>query len=118
MAKLNQLNSGPLKSHTSTYKWNVHHLRPTWALGDNHPLNLWPGAPGHQSVGVHEWWDDKLRRSPTEAQEKILLAPTPTPKVNQINENNIGKLAEKCKKMTPPRQLFVEMLCPQARIWP
>lgn len=39
---------------------------------------------------------------------------TPPPPVSKVCESNIGKMAEKCKNMDPPRELIIEMDCPEA----
>ena len=111
---VSSLNANQFRGHSSSYKANYHHLRPTWAGGGNAPSNLWPAAPGHQTVGVHNWWNDKISNSVTDAQRSRLLGRTPPPTVNTISENNMGKLAEKCRNMNPPHDLIIEMNCPEA----
>lgn len=98
----------------TAYMPNFHHLRPTWAGGGNAPSNIWPVEPGHAPVGVHNWWNERLQRAVTPEQRNLLLGKTPPPTVNTISENNMGKMAEKCQNMDPPKKLVVEMDCPEA----
>ncbi|MDG9667088.1 hypothetical protein ONV78_05010 [Hahella sp. CR1] len=110
---LNELNKKPLKSMPPAYKISYHHLRPTWAGGENEN-NLFPIRPGHQTAGVHRWWDSKLADSATPEQRVEMLGGSEEPTVNKISENNIGKIAERLMNKKPPKRLVVEMCCPEA----
>lgn len=114
VAAIRQVNSAVLSGMAPGYKFNYHHLRPTWAGGGNAPSNIWPARPGHATAGVHQWWNGKLQESMTDSQKSLLTGKTPPPTVNTISENNIGKMAEKCRNMDPPRDLVIEMNCPEA----
>ena len=96
-----------------SYKINYHHLRPTWAGGLDAPSNLWPVRPGHQTAGIHTWWNRKLKDAMTPELQALGQQP-PGRNVNTLSENNITRLANKAQNMDPPRELQVEMDCPEA----
>ncbi|MBU6952286.1 hypothetical protein [Hahella sp. HN01] len=110
---LNGLNEDEFKSHPPSYKVSYHHLKPTWAGGKN-DNNVFPVRPGHQTAGVHRWWNAKLANSPTPQQLAEILGGDEEPKVKQVSENNIGKIAERLSKKSPPKKLMIEMACPEA----
>ena len=70
----------------------------------------------HQTAaGVHGWWDGKLQTSITPEQAKLLKGKKPPPPtVKVLTENTIGRAAERAQNLDPPRELYVEMDCPQA----
>ena len=110
---LDSVNASELGGNSPSYKISYHHLRPTWAGGENKD-NVFPVRPGHQTAGIHNWWNDKLTSAATPAQMRELLGGTEKPMVKTVSENNIGKIAERLKKKKPPRNLVIEMHCPEA----
>jgi len=78
--RIEALNGGLYSGSATNKKINMHHLRPSWAMGEDVPGNLWPSVSLHQKIrskkilnkdtsagrrynviSIHDWWNVRLQ---------------------------------------------------------